>query len=114
MPTLFLIRHGENDWLKKGILVGNTLGIPLNARGIEQACAIREALRSLPLRAIYSSPLQRAVETAAPSEPTCVHGSLMLRIRSQTASLRRALSQRAVIWVGSVLTWLEIRRMRLR
>ncbi len=66
MPILLLIRHGENDWLKKGILVGNTPGVPLNERGLEQAVALREALKSLPLRAIYSSPLQRAVETATP------------------------------------------------
>jgi probable phosphomutase (TIGR03848 family) len=66
MTILLLIRHGENDWLKKGILVGNTPGVALNQRGIEQARALREALKSLPLRAIYSSPLQRALETATP------------------------------------------------
>lgn len=66
MPTLLLIRHGENDWLKKGILVGHTPGVPLNARGLEQAAVLCDVLQSLPIRAIYSSPLQRAVETAAP------------------------------------------------
>jgi probable phosphomutase (TIGR03848 family) len=66
MPTLLLIRHGENDYLKKGILIGNTPGVHLNKRGREQAAALNEALKDLPIQAIYSSPLERAIETAAP------------------------------------------------
>ncbi len=66
MPILFLIRHGENDYLKKGIQIGNTPGIHLNERGREQAAALCESLKSLPIKTIYSSPLERAVETASP------------------------------------------------
>jgi probable phosphomutase (TIGR03848 family) len=66
MPTLLLIRHGENDYLKKGLLIGNMPGVHLNTRGHEQAAALGEALKSLPIKAIYSSPLERAIETATP------------------------------------------------
>ncbi|KAF0108866.1 MAG: putative phosphoglycerate mutase [Anaerolineaceae bacterium] len=66
MPTLFLIRHGENDFLKKNILAGHLPGVHLNERGHEQAAALARTLSLLPITAIYSSPLERAVETARP------------------------------------------------
>ena len=66
MPLLLLIRHGENDFVKTGKLPGQTAGIHLNERGQKQAQALGEALREVPLKAIYSSPLERAMETAAP------------------------------------------------
>jgi probable phosphomutase (TIGR03848 family) len=66
MPTLLLIRHGENEYLKKGILIGNMPGVHLNNRGREQAAALGESLKGLPIKAIYSSPLERAIETATP------------------------------------------------
>jgi probable phosphoglycerate mutase len=66
MPTLLLIRHGENDYVKKNKLPGRQAGIHLNERGQEQATALAESLKGLPVKAIYSSPLERAVETAKP------------------------------------------------
>jgi probable phosphoglycerate mutase len=66
MPLLLLIRHGENDFVKTGKLPGQTAGIHLNERGQTQAQALGEALKEVPLKAIYSSPLERAMETAAP------------------------------------------------
>lgn len=66
MPTVLLIRHGENDFVKKQRLAGRLPGVHLNARGQAQAAALAEALKDLPLKAVYSSPLDRAVETAAP------------------------------------------------
>lgn len=66
MPLLLLIRHGENDFVKTGKLAGHLPGIHLNERGQKQAQALGEALRPVPLKAIYSSPLERAMETAAP------------------------------------------------
>jgi probable phosphoglycerate mutase len=66
MTVLLLIRHGDNDALQKKILYGDMPGIHLNERGHAQAAALAEALRSAPLKAIYSSPLERAVETAQP------------------------------------------------
>jgi len=66
MPTILLIRHGENDYVKKGILPGQTPGIHLNDKGRSQAQALAERLGQAPIIAIYSSPLERAVETAEP------------------------------------------------
>jgi probable phosphomutase (TIGR03848 family) len=66
MPIFLLIRHGENDFLKQSRLPGRLPDIHLNERGREQAAALSETLKTLPIRAIYSSPLERAVETAEP------------------------------------------------
>ena len=78
MPILLLIRHGENDFLKQGRLPGHLPDIHLNKRGREQAAALAETLMALPIRAIYSSPLERAVETAEPLAKTL---SLPIQLR---------------------------------
>ncbi len=65
MPFLFLIRHGVNDFTGKR-LVGRKPGVHLNEKGQEQARLVVESLLIVPFRNIYSSPLERAVETAEP------------------------------------------------
>jgi probable phosphoglycerate mutase len=62
---LLLIRHGITDLTEKQ-LVGRTAGIHLSQRGHEQAAALVDRLKGVPLAGIYSSPLDRALETAAP------------------------------------------------
>ncbi len=59
-----LIRHAQNDWVKTGRLAGWTPGVHLNEEGRRQAEALGERLASAKLQAVYSSPLERAVETA--------------------------------------------------
>lgn len=66
MPILLLIRHGENDYSKKGKLAGRLRGVHLNERGRQQAEELGKALAPIPIKAVYSSPLERAAETAAP------------------------------------------------
>ena len=66
MPLLLLIRHGENDFVKTGRLPGQRAGIHLNERGQKQAQALADGLKDVPIKAIYASPLERAVETAEP------------------------------------------------
>lgn len=66
MPTLLLIRHGENNYVKTGKMAGRLPGVHLNERGQKQAEALGEALKDVPITAIYSSPLDRAMETATP------------------------------------------------
>lgn len=66
MPILLLIRHGENEYVKTGKLAGRLPGVHLNEKGQKQAAALGDALKDVPLKAIYSSPLERAMETAAP------------------------------------------------
>lgn len=63
-PTrVYLVRHGETTWNIERRYQG-ALDSPLSARGREQSRRTRDALREVPLRAVYSSPLARAVETA--------------------------------------------------
>ena len=66
MPLLLLIRHGENDFTKKHKLAGHLPDVHLNERGQKQAQDLADALKDVPIKAIYSSPLERAQETAMP------------------------------------------------
>jgi probable phosphoglycerate mutase len=66
MPLLLLIRHGENDFTKKHKLAGYTPNVHLNERGQSQAQALADALKEVTIKSLYSSPLERAVETATP------------------------------------------------
>lgn len=65
MNRLLLIRHALNDWVGKRV-AGWTPGISLNEEGRRQAERLAEWLEPVPLEAVYSSPLERAIETAEP------------------------------------------------
>ncbi|MCJ7512270.1 MAG: histidine phosphatase family protein [Anaerolineales bacterium] len=65
MTTLYLIRHGDNDLLGKR-LPGWMPGLHLNAHGRAQADRLVELLQEAAIEAIYASPLERTMETAAP------------------------------------------------
>lgn len=66
MSLLFLIRHGDNDYVKTGRLAGLLPGIHLNEHGKNQAQNLADILRNLPVKKIFSSPLERTFETAYP------------------------------------------------
>ena len=66
MTELLLIRHAVNDYVKTGRLAGWTPGVRLNDEGRTQAQALAQRLDGLTIHAIYSSPLERALETAEP------------------------------------------------
>ena len=66
MPTVLLIRHGENDYVKKGRLAGRLPGVHLNENGRKQAQKLADTLKKMPIKAVYSSPMERTVETAEP------------------------------------------------
>lgn len=66
MAVFLLIRHGENDWVKSRRLAGRLPGVHLNEKGQAQANQLAEELAATQISAIYSSPLERAVETAEP------------------------------------------------
>jgi probable phosphomutase (TIGR03848 family) len=66
MALIFLIRHAENEYTRTGKLAGWTKGVGLNEAGQKQAQALAGRLKHLPFKHIYSSPLERARETAAP------------------------------------------------
>jgi probable phosphoglycerate mutase len=65
MTRFLLVRHGAHDLLTRGVIAGRQSGVHLNALGEKQAKEIAEGLSTLPIEAIYSSPLERACETAA-------------------------------------------------
>jgi len=81
MTSILLIRHGENDFVGKR-LAGHLPGVHLNEKGRKQAELIAGALKNAPIKAIYSSPLERAVETAEPlaaalNLPVTIHPGLI-------------------------------------
>jgi len=65
MVVILLIRHGQNEWVKKNRLAGWTPGVHLNEKGRQQVAELGRRLSRLPLQAVYSSPLERCLETAA-------------------------------------------------
>ena len=66
-PTdVYVARHGETDWNTQQRFQGQT-DIALNARGLDQASRLGRRLARVPLDAIYSSDLLRALATASPS-----------------------------------------------
>jgi probable phosphomutase (TIGR03848 family) len=63
---VLLIRHGENDWVGTDRLAGRTPGVHLNDKGHSQSARLAELLATQPVTAVYSSPLERCLETATP------------------------------------------------
>jgi broad specificity phosphatase PhoE len=75
MTIFLLVRHATCDPVGRS-LAGRLPGIALNAEGRAQAAELATRLRDVPLDAIYSSPIQRARETAdaiAAGRATPVH-----------------------------------------
>jgi probable phosphoglycerate mutase len=65
MTVIYLIRHGDNELLGKR-MPGWLPDVHLNDEGRSQAQAVADLLSNVRFKAIYSSPLERAVETAQP------------------------------------------------
>jgi probable phosphomutase (TIGR03848 family) len=65
MTLLLLIRHGHTPTAGK-VLTGWERGVHLTEAGRAQADSLVGRLEGVPLAAIYSSPLERCRETAAP------------------------------------------------
>ncbi len=78
MTLLILIRHASNDFIKEGRLAGWTPEVHLNAQGQREADSLARRLAQVPLEAIYSSPLERAVETAE-TVAVCHHLPVQIR-----------------------------------
>ena len=66
MPIVLLVRHGENEYIREGRLAGRLPGVHLNERGRAQSQTLAERMAGEPIKAVYSSPLERALETAEP------------------------------------------------
>jgi probable phosphoglycerate mutase len=65
MAIFLLIRHGQNDMVGEK-LAGRLPGVHLNDEGKAQARRLAAETAHLGLKAVYSSPLERACETAEP------------------------------------------------
>jgi len=61
---IIFLRHGQAENNTKKILAGRTPGINLTEEGKKQAEQAGKMLQSLNVSAIYSSPIDRAVQTA--------------------------------------------------
>ena len=64
MGDLILLRHGETAWSKSGQHTGRT-DIPLTSNGEAAAKALAPLLAQRDIVAVFTSPAQRAVRTAA-------------------------------------------------
>jgi 2,3-bisphosphoglycerate-dependent phosphoglycerate mutase len=62
---LYLIRHGESIYNREGRIQGQA-DIELSEFGLRQAEAIALGMQSVPLDALFSSPLKRAYQSAIP------------------------------------------------
>jgi broad specificity phosphatase PhoE len=64
MKTVYLIRHGETQANRDGVFRGRG-EVPLSPAGLKQAGELRDYFSALPMQRVFSSPLQRAAQTAA-------------------------------------------------
>jgi probable phosphomutase (TIGR03848 family) len=101
MTLLLLVRHGHTDAAGKR-LTGWAPGIHLNAHGREEADALLTRLEEIPVDAIYSSPLERCRETAAP----------LAHARRLSVRIRRGLIETGYgDWTGRTIS--QLRRTTL-
>ena len=64
MGKIYIIRHGKTEMNKANLLQGRS-DYPLNEEGIRQAQKAAELLRDVHFDHVFSSPLGRALQTAA-------------------------------------------------
>ena len=63
MNKIFIVRHGQTDWNKLGLLQGTT-DIEINEQGIKEAKLLAQNINLDEIDICLSSPLKRAMETA--------------------------------------------------
>ena len=63
IKTLYIIRHGQTDLNLRRIVQGSGVDAPLNATGHAQAAAFFRAFGHVPFDRVYTSALQRAIES---------------------------------------------------
>ncbi len=60
---IYLIRHGETEYNKKGIVQGSGIDADLNETGRQQAEAFFQKYKSVPFQKVYTSALVRTHQT---------------------------------------------------
>ncbi|GAB3939097.1 histidine phosphatase family protein [Larkinella terrae] len=61
--TIYLIRHGETDFNRQGIVQGSGVDSNLNAMGQAQALAFYQAYQHIPFAKVYTSKLRRTMQS---------------------------------------------------
>ncbi len=61
--TIYLIRHGETDFNRKGIVQGSGIDADLNEFGRAQAEAFFDTYAHVPFKRIYTSKLKRTIQS---------------------------------------------------
>lgn len=64
--TIYLIRHGETDFNRRGVVQGSGVDSDLNNMGRAQAQAFFQTYQHVPFEKIYVSGLKRTYQTAEP------------------------------------------------
>jgi len=64
MTLIIFLRHGQAQNNLERVLAGRTPGVPLTENGIEQAKKSAEFIEKMNVSKIYSSPIDRAIQTA--------------------------------------------------
>lgn len=64
--TLYFVRHGETDYNRLRIMQGRRINSSLNDTGRRQALALANRFQDLEFDAVYTSALNRTMETAEP------------------------------------------------
>jgi len=60
---IYLIRHGQTDYNKMGIVQGSGVDTDLNDKGLAQARLFFEKYKSVPFDKVYTSKLKRAIQS---------------------------------------------------
>jgi len=84
LGSIIFLRHGQAKNNTERVLAGRTPGIPLTEKGIDQAEKAAEFLEAMNISAIYSSPIERAKDTA---EIIGKHNSIDVRIDDRLIEL---------------------------
>lgn len=64
--TIYLIRHGETEYNKRGIIQGSGINSDLNDKGKHQAQLFYMAYKHISFDKIYISELNRTYQSVAP------------------------------------------------
>lgn len=98
---LLLIRHAESEGNAQGRLQGRK-EYPLSERGLAQAAALARCLSTVPIAAVYASPIRRAYDTAE-----AVASALGLTVVTEPRVQEYDFGDKL-----SGLTWQEIRELQ--
>jgi len=84
LGSIIFLRHGQAKNNTERVLAGRTPGVPLTEKGIDQAEKAAKFLEDMNISTIYSSPIQRAKNTA---EIVGKHNSIDVKIDERLIEL---------------------------